>query len=184
MKRTWLALLGASALATAPMATAGGQQPHNAAQQAGQPSGYVSVDVGNVRADIARNLGIDASQVPATVQVPVGVAANACGVDANTLAPGLSAAASCTATSAHTSLNAFVRNDVPTGASGSTSLGAGADAGVESTSPDLRPPRVRAPRPTSRSPQARTRSRSRLNERRPTPPAPRRSAPSSDPPSA
>lgn len=48
--------------------------------------GLVTVNISNVANDIAKNLSIDVSQIPVSVQVPVGVAANVCGVDANVLA--------------------------------------------------------------------------------------------------
>ena len=51
-----------------------------------QQSGLVNVDVSNLRADIAKDINVDVSQIPVNVQVPVGVAANVCGVDANVLA--------------------------------------------------------------------------------------------------
>lgn len=49
-------------------------------------SGLVNVDLSNLRADIAKDINVDVSQIPVNVQVPVGVAANVCGVDANVLA--------------------------------------------------------------------------------------------------
>jgi hypothetical protein len=49
-------------------------------------SGLVNVDLNNIRFDIARNLQVDASKVPVTVQLPVTAAANVCGVDVNALA--------------------------------------------------------------------------------------------------
>ena len=51
-----------------------------------QQSGLVNVDISNLRADIAKDINVNASQIPVNVQVPVGVAANVCGVDANVLA--------------------------------------------------------------------------------------------------
>ena len=51
-----------------------------------QQSGLVNVDLSNLRADIAKDINVDVSQIPVNVQVPVGVAANVCGVDANVLA--------------------------------------------------------------------------------------------------
>jgi hypothetical protein len=51
-----------------------------------QQSGLVNVDVSNIRADIAKDINVNASQIPVNVQVPVGIAANVCGVDANVLA--------------------------------------------------------------------------------------------------
>jgi len=49
-------------------------------------SGLVNVDLSNFRADIAKDINVNASQVPVNVQVPVDVAATVCGVDANVLA--------------------------------------------------------------------------------------------------
>ena len=51
-----------------------------------QQSGLVNVDLSNLKADIAKDINVDVSQIPVNVQVPVGVAANVCGVDANVLA--------------------------------------------------------------------------------------------------
>ena len=36
--------------------------------------------------EIAKDINVDVSQIPVNAQVPVGVAANVCGVDANVLA--------------------------------------------------------------------------------------------------
>ena len=47
--------------------------------------GPVNVDLNNLRADIARHINVDASQIPANLKLPVGVAARVCGVDANVL---------------------------------------------------------------------------------------------------
>lgn len=51
-----------------------------------QQEGLVNIDLSNLRADIAKDINVDVSQIPVNVQVPVGVAANVCGVDANVLA--------------------------------------------------------------------------------------------------
>lgn len=51
-----------------------------------QQSGLVNVDIKNVANNLARDLNVNVSQIPVTVQVPVGVAAAICGVDANVLA--------------------------------------------------------------------------------------------------
>lgn len=50
-----------------------------------QEEGQVLVDLVNIQADIAQDLGVDAGQVPMTVIVPVAVAAKACGLDESTL---------------------------------------------------------------------------------------------------
>jgi len=51
-----------------------------------QQSGLVNVDIKNVANNLARDLNVNVSQIPVTVQVPVGIAAAVCGVDANVLA--------------------------------------------------------------------------------------------------
>jgi hypothetical protein len=76
-------------------------------------SGLVNVEVSNVANDIARNVNVDVSQIPVTVQVPVGVAATVCGVAANVLgtqAP--SGNASCTASSTSTALDQIVQRQL------------------------------------------------------------------------
>jgi hypothetical protein len=75
--------------------------------------GLVNVEVSNVANDIARNLSVDVSQIPVTVQVPVGVAATVCGVAANVLGTQLpSGNASCSATSTNTALNQIVQRQL------------------------------------------------------------------------
>lgn len=49
-------------------------------------SGLVNVDLSNLRADIAKDINVNASQIPVTAQVPVDVAATVCGIDVNALA--------------------------------------------------------------------------------------------------
>ena len=45
----------------------------------------VNVDLSSLRADIAKHINVDASQIPDNLKLPVGVAARVCGVDANVL---------------------------------------------------------------------------------------------------
>jgi hypothetical protein len=45
----------------------------------------VNVDLSNLRADIAKHINVDESQIPEKLKLPVGVAARVCGVDANVL---------------------------------------------------------------------------------------------------
>jgi hypothetical protein len=76
-------------------------------------SGLVNVEVSNVANDIARNVNVDVSQIPVTVQVPIGVAATVCGVAANVLGTqAASGNASCTATSTNTALNQIVQQQL------------------------------------------------------------------------
>jgi hypothetical protein len=73
-----------------PGMTGGMQQPSGSTRQpAGsmqQQNGLVAVNLTDVRIDIARNLNLDASKVPVTIQLPVTAAANVCGVEVNALA--------------------------------------------------------------------------------------------------
>jgi hypothetical protein len=48
--------------------------------------GMVTVELRNVSPTVASNINIDASRLPATVQLPIGVAAQVCGIDASVLA--------------------------------------------------------------------------------------------------
>ncbi len=76
-------------------------------------NGLISVDVSNVANNIAKNISVDVSQIPVTVQAPIGIAATVCGVAANVLgtqAP--SGNAQCTATSTSTALDNLVQNQL------------------------------------------------------------------------
>ena len=53
------------------------------AQQSG--GGLVTVNISNVANDIARDLDVNVSNIPVTVQVPVSVAANVCNVSIDVL---------------------------------------------------------------------------------------------------
>lgn len=78
-----------------------------------QQSGLVVVDISNVANNIARNINVDVSQIPVTVQAPIGVAANVCGVDANVLAQQKNAGgATCDASSTSTALNQIVQRQL------------------------------------------------------------------------
>lgn len=77
-----------------------------------QQSGLVNVDVSNVANNIARNINVDVSQIPVTVQAPIGIAANVCGVNANVLAQQGAGAAQCTATSTSNALDNLVQRQL------------------------------------------------------------------------
>ena len=79
-----------------------------------QQEGLVNVNISNVKADIAKDLNVDVSALNKDViQVPVGVAANVCGVDANVLAEQKKAGdASCDATSSSKALSQIVKKDM------------------------------------------------------------------------
>lgn len=97
-KRNYLALTLLSLACTGALNTASAQQ-----------SGLVNVDISNVANNIARNINVDVSQIPVTVQAPIGIAANVCGVNANVLAQQGTGAAQCTATSTSNALDNLVQ---------------------------------------------------------------------------
>lgn len=78
-------------------------------------SGLVVVDLSgaNIANNLARDLDVNVSQIPVTVQVPVGVAANVCDVSAAVLAQQKKTGdARCTATSTSTALNQAVQRSL------------------------------------------------------------------------
>ncbi len=78
-----------------------------------QSSGLVSVDTSNVADNIAKSINVDASQIPVTVQVPVGIAATVCGVSANVLGTqAASGNAQCEAKSTSPALNETVQRQL------------------------------------------------------------------------
>ena len=79
---------------------------------AAQQSGLVNVDIRNVANNIARNINVDVSQIPVTVQAPIGIAANVCGVNANVLAQQGTGAAQCAATSTSNALDNLVQRQL------------------------------------------------------------------------
>ncbi len=73
----------------------------------------VNVNISNVANDIARNLSIDVSNIPVTVQAPIGVAATVCGVQANVLATdNRGGQAECEASSTSQALNQIVQRQI------------------------------------------------------------------------
>ena len=79
--------------------------------------GLVNVTLGDVViSQIAQDLNVEVSQIPVTVQVPVGVAANVCGVAANVLASSKkdAAGAACDATTSSEALTQVVQRSLTT----------------------------------------------------------------------
>ena len=99
-----MATLAAAAFCAAPFASAQ------------QQSGMITVDISGVSAAVAKNLSVDAAQVPATIQAPVGVAAKACGVAANVLTQqgGTGGAATCQARNTDAALEQLVQKELKT----------------------------------------------------------------------
>lgn len=81
-----------------------------------QNSGLVVVDLtaNNVANNIAQDLDVNVSNIPVTVQVPIGIAANVCDVDANVLAQQMAreGEATCTAENNSTALNRIVQRQI------------------------------------------------------------------------
>lgn len=76
--------------------------------------GLVNVNLGDVVLnEIAEDIDVEVSEIPVTVQVPVGVAANVCGVDANVLASQKKdGEAACDATSSSQALTQVVQKSM------------------------------------------------------------------------
>jgi hypothetical protein len=74
----------------------------------------VTVNIQNVANNIAQNLSVDVSQIPVTVEAPIGIAANVCDVSAAVLAEQDRSGdgATCTATSTSTALNRIVQREI------------------------------------------------------------------------
>jgi hypothetical protein len=72
--------------------------------------GLVVVNISDVIDDIAVAINVEENQIPVTVQVPIGVAANVCDVNANVLAQQRKkeGTATCTAENTSTALNQAV----------------------------------------------------------------------------
>jgi hypothetical protein len=79
-----------------------------------QQSGLVNVNISNVANNIAQNLKVDVSQIPVTVQAPIDVAANVCGVAVTVLGQ-QAAGSNCTATSTSAALNDIVQRQLKAG---------------------------------------------------------------------
>jgi hypothetical protein len=80
-------------------------------------TGLVNVNLEDVRVDIAKNIKVDVSQVPVTVQAPIGIAANVCNVAANVLADQIKqeGTANCRAVTTSTALNEIVQRQIKKG---------------------------------------------------------------------
>ena len=99
-KQCWIVLLTMSLL----MATAALAQ---------QPAGSVNVNITDVRAEIAKNIKVDMSQIPRDVRVPIEVAANVCGVAVDVLTSQVQQGTDrCKAKSTSSALNSAVQDEV------------------------------------------------------------------------
>lgn len=75
--------------------------------------GLVTVDLSNINVEIAKDLNVDVSQIPVTVQAPIDVAASVCDVAVNVLAEQADdAPATCDAKSTSAALNEIVQEQL------------------------------------------------------------------------
>ena len=73
----------------------------------------VNVNVSNIKTDIAKNINVDVSQVPVTVQAPIDVAAAVCGIGVDVLTSQVQQGNNtCTAKSDNSALNTIVQNQI------------------------------------------------------------------------
>jgi hypothetical protein len=81
----------------------------------------VNVNLSDIRADVAKNINVNVSQVPVTVQVPIDVAATVCGVDVSVLTnQAKSGSATCTARNDTQALNQIVQSQINQQSTGGT----------------------------------------------------------------
>ena len=84
-----------------------------AASALAQQSGLVNVNLTNVKTEIAKNINVDVSQIPGTVQAPIAVAANVCGVAVDVLSSqAQQGAAKCDAKTTNDALNQIVQTQL------------------------------------------------------------------------
>ena len=111
--RTFL-LAGAAALSLAPCTSSGTDT--GAGTTTGMTTGtggLINVNISDIRAEIAKDLDIALESVPITVQLPVTVAADVCGVNVNLLSVQVNTADNtCTATSISPALVQAVENQI------------------------------------------------------------------------
>lgn len=101
------------ALALAACTTSGSGEGSATAGASTGGGGLISVDISDVRAEIAKNVNVSLEDVPITVQLPVDVAANVCGTNVNVLTIQINANDNtCRATTTSAELEQAVRNQM------------------------------------------------------------------------
>lgn len=78
--------------------------------------GLVNVNLTDINLDIAEDINVNVSQIPVTVQAPIGVAANVCDINANVLAADVEddGVANCDAETTSQALNRIVQRQMGT----------------------------------------------------------------------
>ena len=109
-----LPLLGAATLLLAACSTGGtGGTGSPSASGSGGLSSLINVNLSNIRAEIAKNVDLNLEDVPITIQLPITVAANVCGVDVNLLSVNAASGGNtCTAVTSSPTLEQTVKNQV------------------------------------------------------------------------
>ncbi len=107
-----LLLAGAAALSLAACTSAGTDTGTGTAAAPGT-GGLINVNISDIRAEIAKNVDVALENVPITVQLPVTVAADVCGVNVNLLSVQINTAGNtCTATTTSPALEQAVVNQI------------------------------------------------------------------------
>ena len=111
MRTFLLAGAGAVALSLAACNTAG--QDTAGTTGGGGLGSLINVDLSQIRAEIAKNVNVALERVPISIQLPVTVAANVCGVNVNILTVQVDTGQnSCTATATSPALEQEVVNTI------------------------------------------------------------------------
>ena len=114
MKRVFLTGIAALALAACTGGGAGTNTAGTGAGATGVPAGgLITVNVSDIRAEIAKNINVNIENVPITVQASVQVAADVCGISVNLISVQFNAGqTTCTATTTSPELEQIVRNQM------------------------------------------------------------------------
>jgi hypothetical protein len=114
MRMLLMAGAGAAALTLAGCNTSGQDTAGATTSGGGGLGSLINVDLSHIRAEIARNANIALERVPITIQLPVTVAANVCGVNVNILTVQVDTGGqnSCTATATSPALEQEVVNTI------------------------------------------------------------------------
>jgi hypothetical protein len=125
---------------TSGTASTGTATPSSPAPTSGSGGGssipsLVNVNLNNVLNDLAIKLNIDRANVPVTIQLPIQLAANVCGVSVNVLSVSTGGQANCTASSAPQELAQVVQQQMAAGGSVGGGAQGGSTAAVGGSSP-------------------------------------------------
>jgi hypothetical protein len=112
MRTLLLAGAGAVALSLAACNTSGQDTAGTGGTGSGLSS-LINVNLSDIRAEIAKNVNVALERVPITIQLPITVAANVCGVNVNLLSVQVNTGQNtCTATATSPALEQEVVNQI------------------------------------------------------------------------